>query len=71
MDYSSPDCTFLPLVADCARSGAFPFFDIFKPLGIRSTEKLPGGWGMMADDIVAGIYGAIIILLINVFYYYV
>lgn len=38
----------------------FRFFDIFKPLGIRKMEKLPGGIGMMADDILAGIYSVII-----------
>ncbi len=43
----------------------FRFFDIFKPLGIRSTEKLPKGYGMMADDLVAGLYSAIIIFIIN------
>lgn len=64
----APFCPWWQIVLALA---LFRFFDIFKPLGIRSTEKLPGGWGMMADDIVAGIYGAIIILLINVFYYYV
>ncbi|MEO6231991.1 MAG: phosphatidylglycerophosphatase A [Ferruginibacter sp.] len=35
---------------------AFRFFDIVKPLGVRKTEKLPKGWGVMADDILAGIY---------------
>lgn len=34
----------------------FRLFDIFKPLGIRRTESLKGGTGVMADDIVAGIY---------------
>jgi len=34
----------------------FRFFDIVKPLGIRKTEQLPGGIGVMADDILAGIY---------------
>ena len=43
----------------------FRFFDIFKPLGIRATERLPRGYGMMADDVVAGIYSAIILLCIN------
>lgn len=43
----------------------FRFFDIFKPLGIRATEKLPKGYGMMADDLVAGLYSAIIIFIIN------
>lgn len=35
---------------------AFRFFDIVKPLGVRKLEKLPKGWGVMADDILAGIY---------------
>ncbi len=34
----------------------FRIFDIFKPPPIRSLEFLPGGIGVMADDIVAGIY---------------
>ncbi|WP_233509656.1 phosphatidylglycerophosphatase A family protein [Pedobacter chinensis] len=34
----------------------FRFFDIAKPLYIRRFEALPGGWGVMADDVLAGIY---------------
>src|SRR5690606_13705222 len=34
----------------------FRFFDIAKPLYIRRAERLPGGWGVMADDILAGLY---------------
>lgn len=45
----------------------FRFFDIAKPLGIRSMERLPRGYGMMADDILAGIYSAAIILAVNKF----
>lgn len=45
----------------------FRFFDIYKPLGIRATEKLPGGYGMMADDILAGIYSLVIIIVLNFF----
>jgi phosphatidylglycerophosphatase A len=34
----------------------FRFFDILKPFPIRKVEEtLPGGWGVMADDIVAGV----------------
>lgn len=43
----------------------FRFFDIVKPLGIRSLERLPGGVGMMADDILSGIYAGIILLAIQ------
>ncbi|MBI3403987.1 MAG: phosphatidylglycerophosphatase A [Acidobacteria bacterium] len=37
----------------------FRVFDIWKPFGVKQAEKLPGGWGIMADDWVAGIYAAI------------
>ncbi len=39
----------------------FRFFDIVKPLGIRRTESLPGGLGVMTDDIVAGVYTNVIL----------
>ncbi|MEO6818471.1 MAG: phosphatidylglycerophosphatase A [Ginsengibacter sp.] len=41
---------------------AFRFFDIVKPLGIRNLEKLPGGWGVMADDVLSGIYAWILLM---------
>ncbi len=34
----------------------FRFFDILKPLFIRDMEKLPGGVGVMMDDVLAGVY---------------
>lgn len=34
----------------------FRLFDIWKPYPIHRVEKLPGGWGVMTDDLVAGIY---------------
>jgi phosphatidylglycerophosphatase A len=36
----------------------FRLFDIFKPFPVRLAEKFPRGWGVMMDDVVAGIYGA-------------
>jgi phosphatidylglycerophosphatase A len=39
----------------------FRVFDIWKPWPIRRLEKLPGGWGIMADDWMAGIYAAIVL----------
>jgi len=42
----------------------FRFFDIVKPLGIRRAEALPHGWGIMADDVVAGIYTNLVIQLV-------
>ena len=38
--------------------GLFRFFDIVKPWPVKQFEKLPGGLGIMADDVVAGIYAA-------------
>ncbi len=35
------------------------FFDVAKPFPIRKLEKLPGGWGVMLDDLMAGIYSRI------------
>jgi phosphatidylglycerophosphatase A len=37
----------------------FRVFDIWKPFPVRQAESLRGGWGIMADDWVAGIYAAI------------
>ncbi|GGH75102.1 phosphatidylglycerophosphatase A [Filimonas zeae] len=42
----------------------FRFFDIVKPLYIRRLEKLPGGLGVMMDDVAAGIYAYLILRLI-------
>lgn len=39
----------------------FRFFDIVKPWPVRWLERLPGGWGIMADDLAAGLYGAILL----------
>jgi phosphatidylglycerophosphatase A len=38
----------------------FRLFDILKPWPISAAEKLPGGLGVMADDMVAGLTAAII-----------
>jgi len=39
----------------------FRVFDIWKPWPIRRLEKLHGGWGIMADDWMAGLYAAILL----------
>lgn len=31
-------------------------FDILKPFPVRQVERMPDGWGIVADDFVAGIY---------------
>lgn len=35
---------------------AFRVFDIVKPWPANRLEDVPGGWGVMADDVMAGIY---------------
>ena len=48
------------------RTGAavllFRLFDITKPFPARHAEKLPGGWGVMMDDVVAGLLAAGVLL---------
>ena len=43
----------------------FRFFDIKKPLGIKSLEKLPGVYGIISDDLLAGFYTLVVIRLIQ------
>ena len=39
----------------------FRFFDIFKPWPIRKLEKLPAGWGILLDDLLAGVFAAVVL----------
>jgi phosphatidylglycerophosphatase A len=50
----------------------FRIFDIFKPFPINKIDqKIKNGFGVMLDDIVAGIYAIIVLLIIFVFINYV
>lgn len=55
----------IPLVISFA---LFRVFDIIKPWPIRRLENIPGGWGIMADDIGAGLaaaaFGRLALLLV-------
>ena len=42
----------------------FRVLDIIKPPPARQLEALPGGWGIVVDDVVAGIYGNLLIRLL-------
>lgn len=42
----------------------FRFFDIVKPFGIRALDNRKGAFWVMADDILAGIYSAILLIII-------
>ncbi len=44
--------------------GLFRFFDIVKPYPARRLESLHGGLGIMADDLIAGVYAALVVALV-------
>lgn len=45
----------------------FRIFDIWKPWPIRKIEHLPEGYGIVCDDLAAGLYGALILYIGGVF----
>lgn len=59
-------CAFLPAswIAVAVVFALFRFFDIIKPWPIRKLEGLPGGWGIMADDVGAGLAAAALARLV-------
>jgi phosphatidylglycerophosphatase A len=42
---------------------AFRFFDIVKPPPVRNIERLGGGDGIMLDDVAAGVYGLVLVMV--------
>ena len=42
----------------------FRVLDVLKPWPIRRFERFPGGWGIMADDVAAGVIGAVALNLV-------
>jgi phosphatidylglycerophosphatase A len=48
----------------------FRLFDIWKPWPVRSLERLPGGVGIVTDDLAAGIYAALILYIGGIFRLY-
>jgi len=60
--------TMLPVAINilnlCAAFVLFRIFDIWKPFPVKNLQGLPGGWGVVIDDVGAGIYaGAVLWLL--------
>ncbi len=41
----------------------FRLFDVAKPFPCRRLESLPGGWGIVLDDLMAGLYASAILYL--------
>lgn len=48
----------------------FRLIDILKPFPVSTMEKLPSGWGIMADDVVGGIMSNIILQALNAYLYH-
>jgi len=46
----------------------FRIFDITKPFPVRQLESLPEGWGIVFDDVAAGLYALVIASLIRIWF---
>jgi len=40
----------------------FRIFDIIKPWPIKKLEAFPAGWGILADDLLAGVYATVVLI---------
>jgi len=45
----------------------FRLFDIWKPWPIRALESVPGGWGVMLDDVLAAVFAHAVLRLVLAF----
>jgi phosphatidylglycerophosphatase A len=54
---------FLPFTPATALAAflLFRVLDVFKPWPARQFEALPGGWGIMTDDVMAGVYANLLL----------
>jgi phosphatidylglycerophosphatase A len=49
---------------------AFRVFDISKPFPARLIDaRVPGGWGIVLDDVVAGVYSNILLRALSAFFF--
>jgi len=49
----------------CIAFVLFRIFDIWKPFPVNKLQDLPGGWGVVMDDVVAGIYAGVLMFALN------
>ena len=49
----------------CVAFVLFRIFDIWKPFPVHKMQDLPGGWGVVMDDVGAGIYAGVIMFALN------
>jgi phosphatidylglycerophosphatase A len=43
----------------------FRAFDVVKPFPIHRLQSLPGGWGIVADDVLAGVYTRVVLAVVS------
>jgi phosphatidylglycerophosphatase A len=59
---ATPRVTWIGLLAGFI---LFRAFDVVKPFPARRAERFPGGWGIMLDDVVAGLYSLMVLVLLG------
>jgi phosphatidylglycerophosphatase A len=59
---ATPRVTWIGLIAGFI---LFRAFDIVKPFPARRAERFPGGWGIMLDDVVAGLYSLMVLVILG------
>ena len=50
-----------------AALAAFRLFDIVKPFPVNVSQRLPGAWGVVVDDVLAGLYALGLVRLVGLF----
>jgi len=45
----------------------FRVFDVWKPFPARESQALPGGWGVMVDDVIAAVYANVLLQIARLF----
>ena len=56
-----PDLCARRLASPAAGFLFFRLFDIVKPWPARQLENMPAGWGIMLDDVAAGVYALLLV----------
>jgi len=46
----------------------FRLFDVLKPFPLKKLEDLPGGWGIMLDDLGAALYSTVVVVVLKVIF---
>jgi phosphatidylglycerophosphatase A len=48
--------------------GLFRFFDVVKPWPVAPAQRLPGGWGVALDDVLAALYVSLLTPLLMILF---